>query len=167
MGFNLKTLFNTAADLLPGGTLVKSIVQGAGSLLLKKAGKKVGVKEEQIDSILRQAQKLADEDEEIKKAIREEEESRRQFELAFYGRAADLSPRAQLWRAITRPLISFGLVGLFVIGILIHYGQQLCGLPSNELLKIPGEVLQLTKWVIAFWFSSRGLEKILGAVNKR
>lgn len=64
-------------------------------MLLKKAGEKVGVKEDQIESILNQAQKLADEDEDIKKALLQEGETRRQFELQFFGKAGDLSPKAR------------------------------------------------------------------------
>lgn len=166
MTLNVKSIFGMAADLLPGGTLVRSIVRGAGSLLLKKAAQTVGVEEKQIDSILSQAQKLAIEDEDLKKALLQEEEARRQFELAFYGRAADLSPRAQLWRTITRPLLSFGLVGLLTLGILIQYGQQIfTGVSGPELLEIPGEIVELSKWVVAFWFTSRGVEKIVGVLK--
>lgn len=162
MALDLKSIFGMATDLLPGGTLVKSIVRGAGALLLKKAGEKVGVKEDKIESILNQAQKLAEEDEDVKKALMQEEEARRQFELSFFGKAGDLSPKAQLWRAITRPLISFGLVGLFFVGIIIRYLQHIFGVPEAGLLPIPPEVVELTKWVVAFWFTSRGVEKVVG-----
>lgn len=164
MGLNLKSIFDTAADLLPGGTLVKSIVKGAGALVLKKAAKQVGVAEKDIESVLSSAEKIAAEDEEIKQALREEEKKRREFELSFYGRAADLSPKAQLWRAITRPILSIGLVGLFAIGILIQYGQQLFG--ADKPLTIPPETVELGKWIVAFWFSSRGVEKVVQLFDK-
>ncbi len=163
MPLSVKSIFGIASELLPGGTLARSIVRGAGGLLLKKAAKEIGVEEKTIDSILIQAQKIADKDEEIRKALLREEDARRQFELAFYGRAADLSPRAQLWRAITRPVLSIALVGLFALGILIQYGQQLLFEFQNpDLLQIPKEVVELAKWVVAFWFTSRGIEKIVG-----
>jgi hypothetical protein len=162
MALDIKSIFGMATDLLPGGTLVKSIVRGAGALLLKKAGEKVGVKEDKIESILNQAQKLAEEDEDVKKALLQEEEARRQFELSFFGKAGELSPKAQLWRAITRPILSLGLVGLLVLGIIIQYLQQIFGVPKAELLVIPGQVVELAKWVVAFWFTSRGVEKVVG-----
>jgi hypothetical protein len=161
MSFNVQSVFRTAVDLLPGGTLVRSLVEGAGSLLIKKAAKTVGLKEEKIGEVLNEVRRLAADDEEIKRAIKQEEDSRREFELAFYGRAADLSPQAQLWRSITRPLLSLILVALFVLGVLIQYGQQVMGNGGNFLI-IPPEVVELAKWVVAFWFTSRGVEKVMG-----
>ena len=166
MKLDVTSVFGLAADLLPGGSLLKSIVRGAGSILLKRAAKTAGLEEKQIDSLLSQALKLADEDDELKRALRQEEEERRQFELAFFGRMADLEPRAQLLRAITRPILSLGLLGLFTLGILIQYGQQLIvGIPGADCLAIPGALVELTKWVVAFWFTSKGVEKIAGLIK--
>lgn len=164
MTFRVQSIFETAADLLPGGTLVRSLVEGAGNLLLKKAAQTVGLADEQLDKVLDQARRLAADDAEIKDALQREEESRRQFELAYYGRAADLSPRAQWWRAVTRPLLSLGLVTLFALGVLIQYGQQIAGVEHN-VLAIPSEVVELSKWVVAFWFTSRGVEKVVGRLK--
>ncbi len=161
MSFNVQSIFRTAVDLLPGGTLVRSLVEGAGSMLLKKAARAVGLGDDKIGEVLDEARRLATHDEEIKQAIRREEDARREFELAFFGRAADLSPRAQWWRAVTRPLLSLTLSALFVLGVLIQYGQQLAG-SGGAVLVIPPEVVELTKWVVAFWFTSRGVEKVMG-----
>lgn len=159
----LKDIIGTVADFIPGGGITKSIIKGAGSLLLKKAASKVGVPESTIDVVLKESQSIAETDPEMQKILSEENQKQREFELAFYGKAADLSPKAQLWRAMTRPIISFGLVGLFVIGVLIQFGQQIFG--SSYVLELPPQLLQLCKWVVAFWFSSRGIEKVVGIFN--
>lgn len=163
MALKLQSLLGIASDLIPGGAVARSLAQGAGGYLLKKAASEAGVKPETIDLILVQAQKIAAQDEQIRKSLSEEEEMRRQFDLAFYGRVADLSPAAQLWRTITRPLLSMTMIGLLTIGILIQYGQQVIfGVDETDLLRIPVEVVELSKWVIAFWFTSRGVEKVVG-----
>ncbi|MBU0520066.1 hypothetical protein KKA00_10255 [bacterium] len=164
MGINLKSIVSSAADLLPGGTIVRSLVEGAGHLLVRKAAKEIGIADRQIDQVLSGVKRLAQQDPELQAALQKEEQARREFEMAFYGKAAELSPQAQLWRTITRPLLSFSLVGLFALGILIQYYQQVfISLP--DLLIIPEEVVELSKWVVGFWFTSRGVEKIIGLMK--
>ena len=164
MGLDMKTIFDTAADLLPGGTLLKSIIKGAGALLLKKAAKKVGISDATVDSIFKEAENIAETDIEMKEILLKEESGRREFELAFYGKASELSPKAQLWRTITRPLLSFSMVGLFVLGVLIQYVQQIGGW---SLLVVPDQVVEVTKWVVGFWFGGRSIEKIVQTFNNK
>jgi len=164
MGLNLTKIVSSAADLLPGGSIVRSIVEGAGHLLIRKAASEIGIDDQQVDRVLSGVKRLSLEDAEIQAALQQEEEARREFELAFYGKASDLNPQAQFWRTITRPLLSFGLVGLFALGILIQYGQQLF-MTSSEILTIPPQVVELSKWVVGFWFTSRGVEKIFGLIK--
>ncbi|MCX6641740.1 MAG: hypothetical protein NTW14_14840 [bacterium] len=163
MSFKAKDLLNAAGDLLPGFNLVKLIVEGAGALLLKKAAKGVGIDEKQIDAVLQEAGRIASTDEEFQKALLADESSRRQFDLAYYGSAAEVSAGSRFWRNVTRPLISLAMVGLFILGVLIRYGEQLFGgMAADQLLTVPSEVVELTKWTVAFWFTSRGVEKIAG-----
>lgn len=160
---NLKDVIGTVTDLIPGGGIVKSLVKGAGSLLLKKAAGKAGVPESTVDAILEESQRIAESDPEMQKILSEENQKQREFELAFYGKMGDLSPKAQLWRAITRPIISFGLVGLFALGVLIIFAQQIFG--STYVIEMPAQLLTLVKWVVAFWFSGRTVEKVVGLFN--
>lgn len=74
---------------------------------------------------------------------------------------SQLSPRAQVWRSITRPVITFSIIGLIVLGVLIQYVQGIVGIDTIE---IPKQVFSFGKLVMAFWFGSRGLEKLLGKV---
>lgn len=61
-------------------------------------------------------------------------------------------------RNLTRPILSFGVMGLFTIGILIQYVQTIFG---HNIMLIDPLLYKLAKWVVAFWFCSRGLEKII------
>jgi len=65
-------------------------------------------------------------------------------------------------RNLTRPIISLGIIGLFTIGILIQYTQTLLG---HNILLIDPLLYQLAKWVCAFWFVSRGVEKIIALLK--
>lgn len=73
-----------------------------------------------------------------------------------------LSPRAQVWRSITRPLITFSIIGVIVLGILIQYVQGIIGV--EETIEIPKQLFTFGKLVMAFWFGSRGLEKIINKI---
>lgn len=74
---------------------------------------------------------------------------------------SQLSPRAQVWRSITRPLVTFGIVGVLLLGVLIQYVQGIFG---AEVIEIPKQMFVFCKWTLGFWFGSRGIEKILGKV---
>lgn len=158
----LKKLVGGALDMIPGGSIVKSLADGAASLLIRKAAGKVGISDEKVDELLDAGSAVAARDPEVQAQLAAEEQQRREFELDFYGRAADLSPKAQFWRAATRPIITFSLIGLFVIGTLTGYVQQVL---ETAPLEIPPSVVELTKWVVAFWFSGRSAEKIIGMFN--
>jgi len=74
---------------------------------------------------------------------------------------SQLSPQAQVWRSITRPLVTFAIVGILLLGILIQYVQ---GIVGTETIEIPKQMFTFCKWTLGFWFGSRGIEKILGKV---
>ena len=162
MGLNLKKIANAIADVIPLGGIAKSLVKGAGSLLFKKAAKAVGIKEETVDELFVEASKIAEYDHEIKKALIEEEKERRAHELAFFGRFAELDSGSKKLRSRVRPILSFGLVGLFLAyGLidLLHQifpyvmGLEFAPTPSDALVKV-------TIVVVAFWFGGRTVEKL-------
>ncbi len=57
MALNLKKIADAITDIIPLGSLAKSLVKGAGSLLFKKAAKAVGIKEEKVDELFLEASK--------------------------------------------------------------------------------------------------------------
>ena len=85
MGIKIKDIFKVASSFIPGGSVVKSALKGAGSLLFKKAAKKVGVPEQTIDAIFSEGEKIAENDPEVRKALAEEDQKRREFEMTFLG----------------------------------------------------------------------------------
>jgi len=186
MGFNLKKIIDVVGDFVPLGGVAKSLVKGAGSLLFKKAAKAVGIKEEKVEEVFAEASKLAEYDHEIKKALIEEEKEKRAHELAVFGRFAELlieeekEKRAhelavfgrfaeldlgsQKLRARIRPLLSFGLIGLFMLyGIVFLVQQMFPYLLGMEVLVVfPPALVKIALAVIGFWFGGRTIEKIFG-----
>jgi|GEM_PF-3765430 len=165
MAIKIKDIFKVAADLIPGGSVVKSIVKGAGALLFKKAAKKVGIPEKTIDAIFSEGEKIAENDPEIRKALAEEDQKRREFEMSFFGRAADLSPQAQLWRAMTRPWISWASIGTYLLMHIARFILLACkvtGVPE-----VPTDLKKVVITIIGFWFLSRGGEKIFELIFNR
>jgi len=165
MGIKIKDIFKVASSFIPGGSVVKSIVKGAGSLLFKKAAKKVGVPEKTIDAIFSEGEKIAENDPEVRKALAEEDQKRREFEMTFFGRAADLSPKAQLWRVMTRPWISWASVGTY---LLLHIARfTLLACKVSDVPEVPTDLKKVVITIIGFWFLSRGGEKIFELIFNR
>lgn len=163
MGIKLKDIFKVASSFIPGGSIVKSIVKGAGSLLFKKAAKKVGIPEKTIDAIFSEGEKIAENDPEIRKALAEEDQKRREFEMTFFGNAADLSPKAQLWRVMTRPWISWASIGTYLLLHLARFTLIACG--SANVPEVPHDLKSIVVTIIVFWFSSRGVEKLISIIT--
>jgi len=167
MAIKIGKILGKLAEVLPLGSTAKSLIKGAGSLLFKKAAKAVGIKEDVVDNIFVEANKIAEYDQEIKMALIEEEKQRRAHELALFGRFAELDSGSQRLRARIRPLLSFGLVGLFVVYGITSLVQQLFPLvPGFEFaIVFPPELVTIIKWVVGFWFGGRSLEKIIDTVR--
>lgn len=161
MGIKLGKILGAVADIVPFGSVAKSIVKGAGSLLLKKAAKKIGV---DIEPVLEEAGKMAEYDQEIKLALIEEEKEKRAHELAVFGRFAELDEGSAKLRARTRPLLSFGLIGLFMLYGIVALIQQL--LPTTKGLEFaivfPPALVKIALAVVGFWFGGRTIEKVFG-----
>lgn len=158
---NLKKIFNAVTDIVPFGSVAKSIVKGAGSLLLKKSAKKLGIN---IEPVLEEASKMAEYDQEIKLALIEEEKEKRTHELAVFGRFAELDEGSKKLRARTRPLLSFGLIGLFMLYGIVALIQQL--FPTAKGLEFaivfPPALVKIALAVVGFWFGGRTIEKVFG-----
>ena len=147
-------------SMIPGGSLVSSIIGGAGKLLLGKAAAIAGIPGDTISKLSDAIVSVSNNDPEVQQAIAKEEEERRKFELEFFGRAADLSPKAQFWRAFTRPILTITLVGLFALGTITQMVQGVLGYTP---LTMTPELVELVKWVAAFWFTGRSVEKLIGS----
>lgn len=160
MGLNLKKILSAVTDIIPLGGVAKSIVRGAGALLLKKSAKKLGI---DIEPVLEEAGKMAEYDQEIKLALMEEEKEKRAHELAVFGRFAELDEGSQKLRARVRPLLSFGLVGLIMayglINLIHGIAPYLMGL---EFALVPPTWLEkMAIVVVKFWFVGRTVEKVV------
>jgi len=151
-------ILGSIADVLPFGAVAKSIIKGAGSLLLKKAAAKVGI---DIEPVLEEANKMAENDQEIKMALINEEKERRAHELAVFGRFVDLDLGSQKMVARIRPLLSFGLVGTYILYCLVYLVAQLFpylfGFEVPPV--IPPSLIKVTLWICGFWFIGRSFEK--------
>jgi len=82
----------------------------------------------------------------------EEEKKEVEFNLST------LDPKAQYLKSVARPVIAISLVGLFVLGILIQWTQQIFN--AEYLISIPKEVITFAKIVVSAYIGSRGVEKV-------
>ena len=163
MAIKIGKILGAVAEFLPFGTVAKSLVKGAGSLLLKKAAKVVGIKEEKVEELFVEAGKLAEYDHEIRLALIKEENDRRAHELAVFGRFTELDTTSQKLRARVRPLLSFSLVGLIItyglINIIHGIFPYVMGL--EFALVPPAWLKDMAIIVVKFWFVGRTAEKIV------
>ena len=163
MGLNLKKILDAVTDAVPFGGIAKSLIKGAGSLLFKKAAKVVGIKEDVINDIFVEADKLAEYDQEIKLALIEEEKEKRVQELAVFGRFAELDVGSQKLRARIRPLLSLGAVGLYLIYCFVILFAQIFPywFGFETMPVIPESLIKVTLWICGFWFVGRTVEKVV------
>lgn len=163
MGLNLGKILDAVTDIIPLGSTAKSLLKGAGSLLFKKAAKTVGIKEDVINSIFVEADKIAEYDHEIKIALLKEEEQKRVHELAVFGRFAELDTGSQKLRARIRPLLSLGLIGTFILICFVFLIQQVFprAFGLEFMIVFPPELVSISKVVVGFWFGGRTIEKAI------
>ena len=159
MGLNLKKIANLVTDALPFGAVAKSIIKGAGSLLLKKAAKKVGIN---IEPVLEEASKMAEYDHEVRLLLIDEEKEKRAHELAVFGRFAELDAGSQKMVARIRPMLSLGLVGTYIAYcwayLIAQVFPHLTGFEIPPV--IPDSLIKVTIAVCFFWFAGRSWEKV-------
>lgn len=162
-----KDILNIVTDVIPLGTIAKTIGKGAVALLTKKVSEVVGIPEKTVEDVFVEANKIAEQDIELKKMLIEDAKAERQHELDFFGQFAQLDIGSQKLRARVRPLLSFGLIGTFILVILLRItGQLFPYLFGLEfLLEIPPELVKVSYWVVGFWFGGRTVEKIVDTVK--
>jgi hypothetical protein len=167
MGLNLGKIFKAVTDIVPLGGIAKTIIKGAGSLLIKKAAKAVGIPEEKTEAMIAEAARLAEYDHEIRKLLIDEEKQKRAHELALFGRFADLDTGSKKLRARIRPLLSLGLVGTYLAYCWVHLiSQMFPHVVGFEFLpEFPPALIKVTIWVCGFWFVGRTVEKVTDIVK--
>lgn len=162
MALNLKKIVNLVTDVLPFGATVKSLVRGAGSLLIKKAAKKIGIPDGKVDELMLESAKMAEYDQEIKLLLINEEKEKRAHELAVFGRFAELDAGSQKMVARIRPMLSFGLVGTYIAYcwayLIAQVFPHLTGFEIPPV--IPDSLIKVTIAVCFFWFAGRSWEKV-------
>jgi len=78
-----------------------------------------------------------------------------------------LDPIAQYNRTMARPRIAIGIVFTYLLGTIVQWVQQLCGVHQAYLITIPSELTDFAKIVVSVIVGTRGIEKIVGKIFKR
>lgn len=86
-------------------------------------------------------------------------------EMNFFGRMAELPVLGQTIRAMTRPILSWFVALLFGTGQVLYWIYiWKYKVPMPEFL--PDALVTVFKWVIGFWFGSRGLQETVKILTK-
>ena len=86
-------------------------------------------------------------------------------EVGFFGKVAELPVLGQTIRALTRPLISWFVILLFGIGQILYWVYTWkYSTPAPEFL--PDSLVTIVKWIVGFWFGSRGLQETVKILTK-
>ena len=164
MGLKFKDILKVVTDVIPFGTVVKTLGKGVGALLTKKVAKVTGIKVEDVEKVLIKTQQEIEGDQEIKRLLIADAKAERKHELDFYGSFGELDTGSRKLRASVRPILSFGLVGLiFVYGIVGLYCQLFPYTFGLEFIPaVPAWLEKTCLWVVGFWFGGRTIEKVVG-----
>ena len=162
MGIKLKDILNIVTDIIPLGTVVKTLGKGIGALLVKKVSKATGVNIVDVKEVLVQTNEEIENDHEIRKMLIEDARADRQHQLDFFGKFGDLDSGSQKLRSRMRPILTFVLVGLISLyGLIQLLAQIFPYLMGLEFLPVPPAWLEKTTLtVVAFWFGGRTIEKV-------
>lgn len=162
MGLKFKDIINIVTDIIPFGTVVKTLGKGVGALLTRKVAKATGMKPEDIETVLIKTQQEIEGDQEIKRLLIADAKEERKHELDFYGSFGDLDTGSQKLRARVRPVLSLGLIGLFMLyGLVSLFEQCFPYLFGMEfLLVFPPALVTISLAVVGFWFGGRTIEKV-------
>lgn len=162
MSIKLKDIINIVTDIIPLGTVVKTLGKGVGALLTKKVAKIVGIPEETVEQVLIETEKIAERDHEIRKMLIEDAKADRQHQVEFFGKFGELDTGSQKLRSRMRPILTLGLVGTFDLFIIVIFISQmfpyLFGFEIPPVM--PPELTSIVKVIIAFWFGGRTIEKV-------
>lgn len=86
-------------------------------------------------------------------------------EVGFFGKVSELPVLGQTIRAMTRPLLSWFVALLFGVGQILYWTYiWKFGIAMPEFL--PDALVTVFKWVIGFWFGSRGLQETVKMLTK-
>jgi hypothetical protein len=167
MGIKFKDILGAVTDFIPLKGLAKLAGKGAVALLGKKVAKVVGIDEKTVDNVFIEANKIVEQDHELKKLLIEESKAIRKHELDFFGSFAQLDLKTQKMRARMRPLLSLTMVGMFALYGLCFLFQQLFPyvLGMEFMIEFPAELVSITKVIIMFWFGGRTLEKVVDTIR--
>jgi len=167
MGIKLKDIFNIVTDIIPLGTVVKTLGKGVGSLLTKKVAKVVGIPEETVEQVLIETDKVAERDHEIRKMLLEDVKADRQHQIDFFGKFGDLDEGSQKLRSRMRPILTFALVGTFDLFVIVIFISQMFPYVFGFEIPptMPPELTNIVKVIIAFWFGGRTVEKIVSTIK--
>lgn len=75
-----------------------------------------------------------------------------------------LDPIAQYNRTMARPRIAIGIVAVYLLGILIQWGQVLFQVQKAYRIEIPGDLTEFAKVVVTVIVGTRGIEKIVDKI---
>ena len=75
-----------------------------------------------------------------------------------------LDPIAQYNRTMARPRIAIGIVFVYLFGVIVQWGQKLCGVHTAYMIAIPPELIEFAKIVVSIIVGTRGIEKIVGKI---
>jgi len=163
MGLSFKQILNVVTDVIPFGTVVKTLGKGVGALLTKKVAKVTGIKIEDVEKVLVKTQQEIEGDQEIKRLLIADAKEERKHELDFYGQFGQLDTFSQKLRARVRPILSFSLVGLIITyGIINLIHMIFPYVMGLEFAIAPPLWLEnMATVVVKFWFVGRTAEKIV------
>lgn len=75
-----------------------------------------------------------------------------------------LDPIAQYNRTMARPRIAIGIVAVYLMGILIQWGQVLFHVHQAWRIVIPEQLSEFAKIVVTVIVGTRGIEKIVDKI---
>ena len=79
-----------------------------------------------------------------------------------------LDPLAQYNRTMARPRIAIGIVAVYLLGIVIQWGQVLFKIEQAYRIIIPSDLTEFAKIVVTVIVGTRGIEKIVDKIfNKK
>lgn len=86
-------------------------------------------------------------------------------EMSFFGKMAELPVLGQTIRAMTRPILSWFIVLLFGVGQVLYWIY----IWKHNIVQpefLPEALVTTVKWIIGFWFGSRGLQETVKILTK-
>jgi len=125
---------------------------------LKLGAKKIPGGEKFLEDVFNEAETIYIDRKEVRESFLKEQEAERRYIIESEGRYSELSKTERVWRTLMRPLLTVSVVGSFILIIWISIFQNILG--SRVIIHAPDTLVMFSKWIVAFWFCSRGAEKL-------